>query len=89
MFHVEQLPCWITYTNPSTHDIIRANLDQSPMYAGIIEGVGPRYCPSIEDKVVRFAEQGAPPGVPRARGSAHQRVLRQRRLDLAAVRGPV
>ncbi len=57
MFHVEQMPCYITYTNPSTHDIIRNNLDQSPMYCGIIEGVGPRYCPSIEDKVVRFAEK--------------------------------
>ena len=56
-FHVEQLPCWITYTNPRTHDIIRNNLDQSPMYCGVIEGVGPRYCPSIEDKVVRFAEK--------------------------------
>ncbi|CAN5711488.1 tRNA uridine-5-carboxymethylaminomethyl(34) synthesis enzyme MnmG [soil metagenome] len=56
-FHVEQLPCWVTYTNPSTHAIIRANLDKSPMYCGIIEGVGPRYCPSIEDKVVRFAEK--------------------------------
>jgi tRNA uridine 5-carboxymethylaminomethyl modification enzyme len=57
VFHVEQTPCWITYTNPTTHDIIRANLDKSPMYCGIIEGVGPRYCPSIEDKVVRFAEK--------------------------------
>jgi tRNA uridine 5-carboxymethylaminomethyl modification enzyme len=56
-FHVEQIPCWITYTNPKTHDIIRANLDKSPMYCGRIEGVGPRYCPSIEDKVVRFAEK--------------------------------
>lgn len=56
-FHVEQLPCWITYTNPKTHEIIRSNLDKSPMYCGIIEGVGPRYCPSIEDKVVRFAEK--------------------------------
>jgi tRNA uridine 5-carboxymethylaminomethyl modification enzyme len=57
MFHVEQLPCWITYTNQSTHDVILANLDKSPMYSGKIEGVGPRYCPSIEDKVVRFAEK--------------------------------
>ncbi len=57
MFHVEQLPCWITYTNPATHAIIAANLHQSPMYCGVIEGVGPRYCPSIEDKVVRFAEK--------------------------------
>lgn len=57
MFHVEQSPCWITYTNPKTHDVIRANLDKSPMYCGVIEGIGPRYCPSIEDKVVRFAEK--------------------------------
>jgi tRNA uridine 5-carboxymethylaminomethyl modification enzyme len=57
MFHVEQMPCWITYTNPITHAIIAANLHQSPMYCGVIEGVGPRYCPSIEDKVVRFAEK--------------------------------
>lgn len=56
-FHVEQIPCWVTYTNPATHDIILNNLDQSPMYCGIIEGIGPRYCPSIEDKVVRFAEK--------------------------------
>jgi len=56
-FHVEQLPCWITYTNTRTHDAIRANLHQSPMYCGVFEGVGPRYCPSIEDKVVRFAEK--------------------------------
>lgn len=57
MFHVEQLPCWITHTTAKTHDIIRGNLDKSPMYSGIIEGIGPRYCPSIEDKVVRFAEK--------------------------------
>ncbi len=56
-FHVEQMPCWVTYTNPATHEIIRGNLDKSPMYCGVIEGVGPRYCPSIEDKVVRFAEK--------------------------------
>jgi len=57
MFHVEQIPCWITHTNPRTHDIIRANLSKSAMYAGLIEGVGPRYCPSVEDKVVKFAEK--------------------------------
>ncbi len=57
MFHVEQIPCHMTYTNTATHEIIRKNLDQSPMYCGIIEGIGPRYCPSIEDKVVRFAEK--------------------------------
>ncbi|MGJ8675987.1 MAG: tRNA uridine-5-carboxymethylaminomethyl modification enzyme MnmG/GidA [Akkermansiaceae bacterium] len=56
-FHVEQIPCHITYTNPKTHDIISDNLDKSPMYAGVIEGLGPRYCPSIEDKVVKFAEK--------------------------------
>lgn len=56
-FHVEQMPCWVTYTNPATHEIIANNLDQSPMYCGVIEGVGPRYCPSIEDKVVRFSEK--------------------------------
>lgn len=55
--HPRQVPCYITHTNERTHDIIRASLDQSPMYAGIIEGIGPRYCPSIEDKVVRFAGQ--------------------------------
>ena len=53
--HPAQLPCWITHTNERTHQIIRANLDRSPMYSGVIEGIGPRYCPSIEDKVHRFA----------------------------------
>ncbi len=57
MFHVEQLPCWITYTGEKTHQIIRDNLDQSPLYGGRIEGTGPRYCPSIEDKVVKFADK--------------------------------
>lgn len=53
----EQISCWLTYTNEKTHEIIRENLDRSPIYAGIIEGTGPRYCPSIEDKVVKFAEK--------------------------------
>jgi len=57
MFHVEQIPCWITYTTEQTHDIIRSNLHLSPLYAGVIDGVGPRYCPSIEDKVVKFADK--------------------------------
>ncbi|KAJ9431233.1 tRNA uridine 5-carboxymethylaminomethyl modification enzyme [Candidatus Pantoea symbiotica] len=57
--HPQQVPCWITYTNEQTHDVIRNNLDRSPMYAGIIEGIGPRYCPSIEDKVMRFADRNA------------------------------
>ena len=54
---IEQIPCWLTYTNEKTHEIIRANLHRSPLYAGEIEGTGPRYCPSIEDKVVRFADK--------------------------------
>ncbi|OGP74988.1 MAG: tRNA uridine-5-carboxymethylaminomethyl(34) synthesis enzyme MnmG [Deltaproteobacteria bacterium RBG_16_49_23] len=53
----EQVPCYMTYTNPATHEIIKSGLDRSPLYCGIIKGVGPRYCPSIEDKVVRFAEK--------------------------------
>ncbi|MEW6063707.1 MAG: tRNA uridine-5-carboxymethylaminomethyl(34) synthesis enzyme MnmG [Bacillota bacterium] len=55
--HREQVPCWLTYTSEKTHQIIRDNLHRSPLYSGIIEGVGPRYCPSIEDKVVRFADK--------------------------------
>ena len=54
---IDQVSCWLTYTNEKTHEIIRANLDRSPIYAGIIEGTGPRYCPSIEDKVVKFADK--------------------------------
>ncbi len=54
---IEQIPCWLTYTNERTHEIIRKNLHRSPLYAGEIEGTGPRYCPSIEDKVVRFADK--------------------------------
>ncbi|MGQ9645920.1 MAG: tRNA uridine-5-carboxymethylaminomethyl(34) synthesis enzyme MnmG [Thermodesulfobacteriota bacterium] len=55
--HIEQVPCYITYTNPKTHEIIRSGLDRSPLYCGVIKGIGPRYCPSIEDKVVRFADK--------------------------------
>ncbi len=55
--HPPQLPCWITHTNARTHDLIRAGLDRSPLFTGVIEGVGPRYCPSIEDKVTRFAQR--------------------------------
>ncbi|BBC40399.1 tRNA uridine-5-carboxymethylaminomethyl(34) synthesis enzyme MnmG [Photobacterium damselae subsp. piscicida] len=57
--HPRQIPCFITHTNERTHDVIRNNLDRSPMYAGVIEGVGPRYCPSIEDKVMRFADKNS------------------------------
>jgi tRNA uridine 5-carboxymethylaminomethyl modification enzyme len=59
MFPVEQLPCWITYTTSQTHEIIRQNLDKSALYSGRIEGTGPRYCPSIEDKVVKFPDKAA------------------------------
>jgi tRNA uridine 5-carboxymethylaminomethyl modification enzyme len=55
--HPRQVSCWITHTNESTHDIIRSGLDRSPMYTGVIEGVGPRYCPSVEDKIHRFADK--------------------------------
>ena len=55
--HPSQLPCWITHTNERTHEIIRSGLDRSPMYTGVIEGVGPRYCPSVEDKIHRFADK--------------------------------
>jgi tRNA uridine 5-carboxymethylaminomethyl modification enzyme len=58
-FHVEQLPCWITHTTQRTHEIIRANLHKSPLYAGRIQGIGPRYCPSIEDKVVKFSNKAS------------------------------
>ncbi len=55
--HPRQVSCWITHTNARTHEIIASNLDRSPMYSGVIEGVGPRYCPSIEDKIHRFADK--------------------------------
>ncbi|WP_394245154.1 tRNA uridine-5-carboxymethylaminomethyl(34) synthesis enzyme MnmG [Vibrio astriarenae] len=57
--HPRQIPCFITHTNEQTHDVIRSNLDRSPMYVGVIEGIGPRYCPSIEDKVMRFADKNS------------------------------
>jgi tRNA uridine 5-carboxymethylaminomethyl modification enzyme len=57
--HPRQISCWITHTNDATHDIIRSGLDRSPMYSGVIEGVGPRYCPSIEDKIMRFSDKNS------------------------------
>ncbi len=57
--HPQQLPCWITHTDEGTHDIIRAGLDRSPLFTGVIEGIGPRYCPSIEDKITRFADKNS------------------------------
>ncbi|AHV91130.1 tRNA uridine 5-carboxymethylaminomethyl modification enzyme GidA [Bordetella holmesii ATCC 51541] len=68
--HPRQLSCWITHTNERTHDIIRGGLNRSPMYSGVIEGVGPRYCPSIEDKILRFADK-----------SSHQVFLEPEGLD--------
>jgi tRNA uridine 5-carboxymethylaminomethyl modification enzyme len=72
--HPRQLPCWITHTNERTHAIIRAGLDRSPLFTGVIKGIGPRYCPSIEDKVVRFAER-----------TAHQIFLEPEGLDTREV----
>jgi tRNA uridine 5-carboxymethylaminomethyl modification enzyme len=72
--HPRQVPCWITHTNQRTHEIIRAGLDRSPMYTGVIEGVGPRYCPSIEDKITRFAGK-----------SSHQIFLEPEGLDTTEI----
>ena len=83
-----QLDCHITYTNPAVHDLIRANLHRAPMYSGQIQSTGPRYCPSIEDKVVRFADRQSTPDFPGARGAKHPRILLQRHLDQPAARRP-
>ena len=82
-----QIACGVTATNPRTHDIIRANIGRSAMYGGHIAGVGPRYCPSIEDKVVRFAEREFAPDLPRARGPRRRHGLPERHLDLPAAGG--
>ena len=66
-----QMPCWITYTNAHTHQIVQDNLSRSAMYSGRIEGIGPRYCPSIEDKIGALCRQGAAPSFRRARGASH------------------
>ena len=58
-----QIPCWITYTNEKIHKIIRDNLDRAPLYTGQIKSTGPRYCPSIETKIIRFADRDASPGI--------------------------
>ena len=75
---VPQIDCHLTTTTPAVHDLIRANLHRAPMYSGQISGRGPRYCPSIEDKVVRFAEKDGHQIFPRTRGAEHPRVLLQR-----------
>src|SRR3546814_19166777 len=72
--HPRQVPCWITHTSERTHEIIRGALHRSPLYSGQIEGVGPRYCPSIEDKVVRFAEK-----------TSHQIFVEPEGLDVAEI----
>ena len=84
--HPRQVPCWVTHTNARTHDIIRGGLDRSPMYTGVIEGVGPRYCPSIEDKIHRFAAKESHQIFLEPEGLTHQRVLPERDLDQPAVR---
>jgi tRNA uridine 5-carboxymethylaminomethyl modification enzyme len=86
--HPRQLPCWITHTTAETHEIILAGLDRSPMYTGVIEGVGPRYCPSIEDKIKRFADKDSHQIFPRAGGPDHPRVLPQRHFHQPALRYP-
>ena len=84
--HPRQVDCHITATNRRTHEIIASALHRSPIYGGMIEGVGPRYCPSIEDKVVRFAERDKPSDFHRTRGAGHQRNLSQRHFHQFAVR---
>ena len=83
-----QVPCHITWTSPQTHEIIRSGLDRSPLYSGVIEGVGPRYCPSIEDKVVRFPEKERHQVFLEPEGLDCGRNLSERGLDLAARRCP-
>ena len=82
-----QIACGITHTNARTHEIIRANLGRSAMYGGHIEGVGPRYCPSIEDKVVRFADKDSHQVFLEPEGLSDRHRLSERHLDLAAGRG--
>jgi tRNA uridine 5-carboxymethylaminomethyl modification enzyme len=84
--HPRQVSCWITHTSERTHEVIRGALHRSPLYSGKIEGIGPRYCPSIEDKVVRFAEKELAPDLHRAGGPGHPRDLSERHLDQPALR---
>ena len=81
-----QLPCHLTFTNARTHEMIRGGIDRSPMYSGVIQSRGPRYCPSVEDKVMRFRDKDAPSDFSRARGPRHRRGLSQRPLDQPAAR---
>ena len=81
--HPRQVSCWITHTNTQTHDIIRSGFDRSPMFTGKIEGVGPRYCPSIEDKINRFADKDSHQIFLEPEGLTTQRILPQRYLPPA------
>ena len=69
---IDQVSCWLTYTNEKTHEIIRENLDRSPLFSGAIEGTGPRYCPSIEDKVVKFPDKKQTSSVYRTGGTPYK-----------------
>ena len=84
--HPRQVPCWITHTNERTHEIIRSGFDRSPMFTGMIEGVGPRYCPSDRRQDQPLRRQGQPPDLPGAGRADDQRVLSERHLDQPAVR---
>ena len=84
--HPRQVPCWVTHTNERTHDIIRGGLDRSPMYTGVIEGVGPRYCPSIEDKIHRFASKDSHQIFLEPEGLTTNEFYPKRDLDQLAVR---
>ena len=83
---VEQLPCWITYTNPQVHELIQANLHRAPMYSGQIHGSGPRYCPSIEDKVVKFADKDRHQLFLEPEGYTTQEIYVNRSFDQPAAR---
>ena len=80
----EQIPCFITRTTEETHEIIRSNMDQAPIYSGQIQGRGPRYCPSIEDKVVRFAEKNQSPDFPGTGRAGYGQCLSERDFNVFA-----
>ena len=86
--HQKQINCHITRTNTNTHKIIRDSLDKSPLYSGVIEGVGPRYCPSIEDKVVRYAERNSHQIFVEPEGLEHKRNLSKRHINKPTTRSP-
>jgi len=87
--HPRQVSCWITHTNARTHEIIASNLDRSPMYSGVIEGIGPRYCPSIEDKIHRFADKESHQVLHRTGRPDDKRAVPERDIHILAVRRAV